>query len=366
MTESSATDQSSETNTSGNMPDATEFDIAIYKHIFMRMKEGFVLMEIIRNEQGQIIDTLFLNINAQVARNLGKPKEEIIGKTRTEMFGPYDGKMIDRLEQALGQKENVNFEFYSSDADKWFDMDMFSPKPNLIAVISQDITQRKENENNLKDLEAKGMHALVRGQESERHRIALELHDGIQSLLSTVKVKLELLQIQLENPSTQLNEDLSEIQSTLEQAQNEVSSISRNLKPPALIDFGLVVALQNTCDHLEKHTLLKVQFIHSGNLVGLDELSEVSFYRIVQEALNNTKKHSGATAVTVQLIGHSDSIVLTIEDNGKGFKNDPNRTGLGLHSIMARTKALAGKLEIDSTPERGTTILVEIPRIVPQ
>ena len=105
-----------------------------------------------------------------------------------------------------------------------------------------------------------------------------------------------------------------------------------------------------------------VHFIASNMDEKMPEEVEIGLYRIAQELLTNSLKHSSADLITLQLIGHPESVVLLIEDNGVGFDNHARKAGLGIKNIISRVKALDGELHVDSMKGKGTTIIIEIPR----
>ena len=110
-----------------------------------------------------------------------------------------------------------------------------------------------------------------------------------------------------------------------------------------------------------KDEKLEVEFLSSGIDRPLQDDLITGLYRIAQELLNNAIKHARADKITLQLIGHASSIILIIEDNGKGFDKRKIVRGLGFNSILARVKALEGLSHIDSWKNKGTTVTIEVP-----
>jgi signal transduction histidine kinase len=126
----------------------------------------------------------------------------------------------------------------------------------------------------------------------------------------------------------------------------------------------LVPALKNLINKISSSKGLQVQFLTHELNSRLDEQTEISIYRIILELINNIVKHANATKATVQLIKYPDYINITIEDNGKGFdvsKINDEKTGIGLGNVAARVNYLKGKIEIDTRPGKGTTIVIDIP-----
>jgi len=209
--------------------------------------------------------------------------------------------------------------------------------------------------------------ARVKAQEEERRRIAREIHDSLGQMLTAIKFNVEILE---DAASVQTEGDrrrIEDIKALLDNAMGEAREISYNLMPSVLVDFGLVPALQLLCDQFSKRNNLAVK-VHTQGVGGrLDPGIEVGLYRITQEALNNVAKHAAAREVSVQLIADSKSLRLVIDDDGKGFHAERfdqrvrARRGMGLVSMRERAASFSGMFTLDSSPGRGTEIIVEVP-----
>ncbi len=225
-------------------------------------------------------------------------------------------------------------------------------------ITIEDVTRMKE-------MEAVALNSMLEGQEQERKRIAKEIHDGLGPMLSTIKLHLESIRTDLQNSDQDIL--LKKIKNTfklIDDVAADMRSLSRRLLPKVLVDFGLSAALENLCQHVDESNKLKVNFYKSGFLKRFDDIIELGIYRIGQELIHNAIKHANATVINVQLIEHPGSIVLMIEDNGKGFDEqarDPRNRGLGLINIESRAKALGGDFFIDSVEGKGVTATIEIP-----
>ena len=143
----------------------------------------------------------------------------------------------------------------------------------------------------------------------------------------------------------------------------ETRSIAYRIIPPLLKEFGLVPALKNLCEQIKSSYKINVILQEYELKDRLDKNLELTLYRIAQEALNNVVKYAQASEVLIQLIHHANSIVLIIEDNGKGFDatNETKWNGIGLMNIQERVKAFQGSASINSSKDFGTEIMVEIP-----
>ena len=222
-----------------------------------------------------------------------------------------------------------------------------------------------ENVTRMKEMEAVALNSMLEGQEQERKRIAKEIHDGLGPMLSVIKLNLESIRTDIRDSGQ--NTVLKKIKTTsglIDAVAADMRNISKRLMPKVLVDFGLSAALENLCQHVADSFKLKVNFYKSGFTKRFDDSIELGLYRIGQELIHNAIKHANATMLNVQLIEHPESIILMIEDNGKGFdeqaKNPKNR-GLGLINIESRAKALGGDFFIDSAEGKGVTATVEIP-----
>lgn len=203
--------------------------------------------------------------------------------------------------------------------------------------------------------------ALVQTQDNERKRIASDLHDSLGSLLSTVKLRFNGLQSDFE---TRIPEKFSRFNDTirmLDEAIDELRQISHNMLPVSLTRFGLKAALETFVEHVNASRQLKTKLQILGLDRRLSEDMEVAVYRICQELVQNVIKHSGATSLWIQIIDHHDSLNIIVEDNGVGMDKREIAKGLGFTTIQSKVELFKGSFEIDSTPGRGATVLVDLP-----
>jgi len=212
---------------------------------------------------------------------------------------------------------------------------------------------------------------ILQGQETERRRIAANLHDSLGQNLLVIKNQARLA-MQPGANEISLRSHLGEISEMASQAIEEVRQITYNLRPHQLDRLGLTHAVRAAVNRVSENGSISFASDVDGIDGLLDAEAEIHFYRIVQECLNNIIKHSGATEVTVVVKKHENSISLSVRDNGRGFEvngsNDPesNRQGFGLKGIEERTRIMRGKLTMDSRPGMGASLTVEIPFSPPQ
>jgi signal transduction histidine kinase len=206
--------------------------------------------------------------------------------------------------------------------------------------------------------------AIAAAQDQERKRIAQDIHDSLGSILSAAKLKLSALK---ESQPLLSNDQTEKYQVTLQlldEASAELRSISHNIMPATLSKLGLVAALKNLSNTISSHSGLQISFSAYDFTERIPEQTEMSIYRIVLELINNIVKHAQANKVTVQLIKYPDYINLSVEDNGRGFDYGnalQEKKGIGLGNILSRVEYLRAKMNVDSIPGRGTTVIIDVP-----
>jgi two-component system, NarL family, sensor histidine kinase UhpB len=208
---------------------------------------------------------------------------------------------------------------------------------------------------------------VLEAQEEERKRIARELHDDTAQSLSTLMINLDLMQALITDPSPLVVEAFERVRALAKRTLNEVRSMSHDLRPTILDDFGLVAALNWYADEYSRTFGLKVRVdAEEGGAQRLSSAEETLLFRIAQEALTNSARHSGATWTRVSLAFPDHAARLTVQDDGRGF--DPaivaratRGSGLGLHGMKERADLLHAQLTITSSPSEGTTVTVEAP-----
>lgn len=208
-----------------------------------------------------------------------------------------------------------------------------------------------------------GLRAVITATEDERKRIAKDLHDGVVQGLTGLKMRLhnQLRQAKMEDAE---KDNFIQTSSLLDESINELRNISHQMMPRALSELGLLPALEDLLEKAFGHTDIRFSFEHHRlESERFDERIEISLYRITQELINNIIKHSGAKAVSAQLLKTATHLVLVVEDDGKGFRyeDEANRNGIGLMNISSRAKALNGEVNYSPSPQQGTVATIRIP-----
>lgn len=205
--------------------------------------------------------------------------------------------------------------------------------------------------------------AIIDAEELERTRIARDLHDGIGQQLSAAKLNLVALK-SLVNTSKKEEITLFENATGLiDEAVNEVRSVSHNMMANSLIKHGLISAVRDFINKLNQSAVLKINIETFGIDERLNSTVEMILFRVLQELVNNILKHANATEVSIQFVKHEKELSLIIEDNGVGFdtKNLENYEGIGLKNIQSRINYINGKVFFDSYLTKGTTVNIEVP-----
>lgn len=223
-----------------------------------------------------------------------------------------------------------------------------------LIIIFRDLTEKKEHQRLTRELQKQKLAALIEGQETERSRIAKDLHDGLGQILNAIKMNVSLL---VDN-----KQKANDLDKLLDEAIQESVRISENLLPAKLKDFDLATCLRSLCKNMNETGRVPIKFETGGISVNLDQKRKVNLYRIAQEGITNAIKHARATEISVRLEGKPAAIQLSIRDNGKGINPSlDDRSHNGLINIRERAEILEGKLSIDSNPQKGTLIVIDAP-----
>jgi two-component system NarL family sensor kinase len=202
---------------------------------------------------------------------------------------------------------------------------------------------------------------FIHAQNTERNRLARDIHDQVGTLLSAAKLKLSEMEETLPSPE---KARMTTTLETLDLAADSLRSISHNLVPASLSRLGLIVALEHFFSGLQKNSSVSIQYSFHNFNGRLHESIEINLYPIVLELTNNVLKHAVAKTIVVQLVKYTDRINITIEDDGIGFnyeKTKEKSIGLGLASVESRVEILKGNFLIDSVEGRGTIAMLDIP-----
>lgn len=228
----------------------------------------------------------------------------------------------------------------------------------------QDFSRRKRAEAQIHIL----THRLIQAQENERKRISRYLHDSVAQDLSSLKIGCDMIGDVFPDIPRGIRSKLAEMSKGLKRSIHLIRNVSYDLHPAVLDKLGLVRALNQYCQDFSLQTGIKIDFLPVGiNGLNLDFDTEINLYRVVQEALNNIRKHAEAKTVTVRIVASFPNLILRIEDDGNGFDVTRRLTAaldekrMGLRSMQERVGLLNGKFQIQSRPRQGTKIVIEVP-----
>jgi two-component system, NarL family, sensor kinase len=204
--------------------------------------------------------------------------------------------------------------------------------------------------------------AVLKGEEQERTRLAKDLHDGLGGMLSGIKYSLISMQGNMVmTPDNALAFERS--MDMLNSSIREMRRVAHNMMPEALVKFGLDTALKDFCNDITQSGALQVSYQSIGLADAVeDQTMAITVYRIVQELINNTIKHASAKTAIVQVSKTNNLLSVTVEDDGKGFDKTILNTakGIGWTNIQSRVDFLKGKIDVQSSGNKGTSVHIEI------
>lgn len=230
--------------------------------------------------------------------------------------------------------------------------------------VALDTTARREMQEQRRWL----LDELINAQEVERRRISRELHDALGQTMTSLSMCIAALE-ELNEAGRDVGERLADLRVVAHRAASELSELAHSLRPPAIDELGFVAALHGLVSDFAAAHRLAVD-VHVRGLDPSGRMApsvETCLYRMVQEALNNVVKHSGAERVSVILDRRDNRVQLIVEDDGRGFDAaavDRRRRngGLGLAGMRERAAILGGDVAIESRPGGGTTVRVTVPK----
>jgi len=272
----------------------------------------------------------------------------------------------DKLEQDLElikkEKENTEIKLSQRKTEFWlliFVMISITGAGIFLFYRHQARQKATANAERIREQETR-MNAVFQAQEEERRRIAKELHDGVGQTISAIK--MNYLNLTNKASEMELVPDFKKIERMLDNAGKEVRSISHQMIPKELEQFGLVPAMEGMLSLNFEHSPIQYQFEHSGFDERISSNIELVLFRVSQELVSNVLKHSKASELNVQLLKVKSHIVLNVTDNGIGFQVEKKeKNGIGLLNIASRIDGIKGHLNYESAPGSGTTVTIRTP-----
>lgn len=315
----------------------------------------------------------YLYANRQYAATNGTEPERLFGRNVAELFPSEVAQSFrDRDREVLESGCSIQF---TDDRPRGHWLKVKFPLPLAdgstgVAGIALDITERVEAERlarlyagRVRDMVGR----LIDAQELERRRLSDDLHDLIGQNLTALGIEVAALKSSLPSEAAQkAGVRLEAMAGLLNDTIESIRGVMTELRPPALEEYGLVPAVRWYAGVFEQRTGIKVRAEARQASPRLPRDVELALFRIVQEALTNAAKHSGGSAVEIAVTQTAELVRLVIQDDGRGFV-DPvgarsaGRGGWGLPTMRERAEAHGGTLRIEF-PERGTRLVVEVPR----
>ncbi len=251
---------------------------------------------------------------------------------------------------------------------EWYNSVLKNEEGKVVTVLSlvKDITARKESEDLLQksyeDIRELASH-LQDVREEERTSMAREIHDELGQQLTGFKMDIFWLKRKLDSADKEIQEKIKSTLQLIDAAIKTVRRISTDLRPSILDDLGFITAMEWQSDEFEKRSGVKVFFDKKVNEIELSPKTSIALFRIYQELLTNVARHANASIVRSAVFMSDGHLCLSVTDNGVGFDvaNISSKKTLGLLGMKERTLLLQGTYEIQSTPGKGTTIVIAVP-----
>lgn len=258
---------------------------------------------------------------------------------------------LDQLVKALNQ--TIDFAGQIGNGQFDADYDLLSNEDKLGQALLLMKIKLKDYQETERKLIKENQQSLINGQELERSRLSQEMHDGLGPLLTSIRLKIQAMDLSREDRTRLTNE--------IDDTINEVRRMSNNLMPSVLSDFGAGEAIGNLVEQIKRDAPMRIYYKNVMNEASAvrDDIN-IALYRIAQESLNNAIKHSRANEVKISVTQFEDYLSFYISDDGVGFDVNKKHEGHGLRNIRERVKLLNGTIYFESDAN-GTTIEAEIP-----
>ena len=348
--------------TNHKLPGSQESLTLFYRELFENARDAIYVQD---------LSGVFTSVNRAAEQLWGYKRNEIIGRHFSNFIAPeyLDSVCANISKKLTDQGETVcEIEVLSKDRGRVpVELSNALIHDHGVAVgiqgIARDLTERKRTEQALRSYARR----LIEAQEAERQHIARELHDQIGQVLTAIRINLHTV-----GNSCESEESISLVDQgvgLVDRAIDQVRNLSFELRPSLLDNFGLAAALRWYSDQFTQRTGIRTK--SASNLpegqIRLRKDLETACFRIVQEALTNVVRHANAKNVLIHLKLVDHKIVLSIKDDGIGFKEPANGDGsatlLGLRGMKERALAIGGALEINSGSTQGTEIRATLPMV---
>lgn len=319
---------------------------------------------------------VYLDYHARSRSELLLAPESFLGRNVREILPPELAEDVMRaLEKTASTDEPQVLEYSMTlnGEESHFEARLIAMEGDKALSIVRNVTDRQRAALALKESQEKLHHShnqirsllgrLIDVQESERRRISRELHDDLNQKIATLSIGISHLKRRLPLADEELVEELDELREHTNRLANEIRRLSHQLHPAVLEHLGLVTALEAYIGGFTDEERIEVSLTAELGELRVPFQTSICIYRVAVEALRNVSRHSGATSAAISLKRVNGLLELKVSDSGKGFDVEKLRKdgGLGLVSIEERLRLLQGTYEINSTPQKGTTLVARVP-----
>lgn len=310
---------------------------------------------------------LFTYVDEQAVKVAGYPLEDWYRPDfwPSHLYPPDRDRIINTVYDYLNCRDNYELEYRMVARDGhivWLhnvvSITRQDGRSKTIRGFSIDVSESKEREAALRELSGR----LIDAQEEERRRVARELHDDLNQRMALLSIEIEQLGQKFQNQS-ELCKRLAYLRAQTREISVDIHRLSYRLHPSKLDHLGLAAAVRSLCEEITGTGQIEVELQQRGFPANLPADVTLCLFRVIQEALNNSVKHSHARLARVNMQRDHDDVNLLISDDGCGFNAAPGayKQGLGFISMRERLRLVDGHIEIQAQPGRGTRIEVSVP-----
>ncbi len=308
---------------------------------------------IVTNTFEQIIE-----VNQACCINLGYNKDELLNKKISEIKTPKYAAQVKENRRKIFENEIYTFESEHVAKDgkiipvEIISRVIFYNNEKLILSVARNIGIRKETEREI-------LSTIIRTEERERARFAKDMHDSVGPLLSTIKLYVN--ELKFDNiEQIEREEYVKQTNIIVDEAISSIRTISNNLMPTVISNYGLVKAIESFCEKINKTNRISITFNKINFEKRLDKNIELILFRVISELINNTLKHAYASCIYIELKKIDNKVFISFKDDGVGFDIDEvmnmENKGMGLKNIISRIKSINGQYKFYSSPTNGFSI----------
>lgn len=321
-------------------------------------------------------DGVYLDYHARSQNELLLSPNVFLGKNVRDVLPPELAEKVLRCLKKTAETDEPQVLEYSlvlHGEESHFEARLIAMEGDKALSIVRNVTDRQKATLDLRESQEKLHHShnqirsllgrLIDVQEAERRRISRELHDDLNQKIATLSIGISRLKRRLPLADEELIDELDELREHTNRLTNEIRRLSHQLHPAVLEHLGLVTALESYIGGFKDEEQIDVSLTAELGEARVPFQTSICIYRVAIEALRNVSRHSGATSAAISLKRINGLLELRVSDSGKGFDVEKLHKdgGLGLVSIEERLRLLQGTCEIDSSPQKGTTLVARVP-----